>query len=158
LLASGGLDGTVRLWDAADGRAVAALTGHTGGVIGVAFSPDGRALVSGGEDGVVQLWDLERLAIRRTLRPDRRSERLDITGLAGVTAAQRTALLALGAVERAPAPDQPLAPQPLASGPEASLPPPEALDPGASLPPPEAAPAAGVARVGRPPTNLPPAR
>jgi hypothetical protein len=36
----------------------------------------------------------------RTLRPDRLYERLDITGLTGVTAAQRAALLALGAVER----------------------------------------------------------
>jgi hypothetical protein len=32
--------------------------------------------------------------------PDRRYQRLDITGLTGVTDAQRTALLAQGAVER----------------------------------------------------------
>ena len=31
---------------------------------------------------------------------ERRSERLDITGLCGVTAAQRTALVALGAIDR----------------------------------------------------------
>ncbi len=36
----------------------------------------------------------------RTLRGDRRYERLDITGLTGVTEAQRQAMLALGAVER----------------------------------------------------------
>ncbi len=35
----------------------------------------------------------------RTLRSDRRYERLDITGLTGVTAAERAALLALGAVD-----------------------------------------------------------
>jgi len=35
------------------------------------------------------------------LRPERRYERLDITGLTGVTAAQRAALLALGAREQA---------------------------------------------------------
>jgi hypothetical protein len=40
----------------------------------------------------------------RTLRVDRRYERLDITGLSGVTEAQRTALLALGAVDRGTAP------------------------------------------------------
>jgi hypothetical protein len=39
----------------------------------------------------------------RTLRADRRYERLDITGLTGVTEAQRAALLALGAIEQAPA-------------------------------------------------------
>jgi len=36
----------------------------------------------------------------QTLRHDRPYERLNITGLTGITAAQRTALLALGAVER----------------------------------------------------------
>jgi hypothetical protein len=34
-----------------------------------------------------------------TLRSERRYERLDITGLTGITEAQRRALLALGAVE-----------------------------------------------------------
>jgi hypothetical protein len=34
------------------------------------------------------------------LRAERRYERLDITGLTGVTSAQRTALLALGAIEQ----------------------------------------------------------
>jgi hypothetical protein len=34
------------------------------------------------------------------LRGDRRYERMDITGLTGVTEAQQTALVALGAVER----------------------------------------------------------
>ena len=36
----------------------------------------------------------------RTLRAERRYERLEISGLRGITEAQRTALLALGAVER----------------------------------------------------------
>ncbi|HTX68986.1 MAG TPA: hypothetical protein VMH50_07535 [Thermoleophilia bacterium] len=35
-----------------------------------------------------------------TLQAERRYERMDITGLIGVTEAQRAALLALGAVER----------------------------------------------------------
>jgi hypothetical protein len=37
-----------------------------------------------------------------TLRPERRYERLDITGLTGVTEAQRAALLVLGAVQPSP--------------------------------------------------------
>jgi hypothetical protein len=36
----------------------------------------------------------------RTLRPERRYERLEIAGLTGVTDAQQTALLALGAIEQ----------------------------------------------------------
>jgi WD40 repeat protein len=58
-----------------------------------------RSVVSGSSDGTVKLWDANSGACLRTLRGDRRYERMDITGLTGVTDAQRAALLALGAVE-----------------------------------------------------------
>jgi WD40 repeat protein len=94
----------VRLWkvraEGQPGGPVATLHGHRGGVWGVALSADGRLVASGGHDGAVRLWDTDSFAMLRTLRPDRRFERMDITGLSGVTAAQRTVLLALGAVER----------------------------------------------------------
>jgi WD40 repeat protein len=58
-LASGGADGTVRLWDVADRRPVGKpLTGHTGAVESVAFSRDGKILASGNTDGTVRLWDV----------------------------------------------------------------------------------------------------
>jgi len=61
LLASGGGDGTVRLWDPATGRPVGAPlqtgTGATSGVYWVAFSPDGKRLASADGDGTVRLWD-----------------------------------------------------------------------------------------------------
>ena len=56
-LASGGEDGTVRIWDAATGRERAVLTGHTGAVTAVAVAPDGSWLASGGRDGTVRIWD-----------------------------------------------------------------------------------------------------
>jgi hypothetical protein len=68
-------------------------------VLSVAFAAE-RLLASGSEGGTVKLWDVDGAALWRTLRPDRRYERLDITGLTGVTPAQREVLLALGAVER----------------------------------------------------------
>ena len=60
LLASGGVDGTVRLWNPVTGQPVGAplhAGQRQGGVYGVAFSPDGKLLASGGGDGTVRLWN-----------------------------------------------------------------------------------------------------
>ena len=99
LLASGGLDGIIRLCETPSGRLVATLQGQTGGVRGVTLSADGRLLASGSWDGTIRLWETTSGAYLHSLQNDRRYERMDITGLTGVTAAQRAALLALGALD-----------------------------------------------------------
>jgi WD40 repeat protein len=56
LIASGGFDAKVALWDAATGRQVRVLSGHFASVNAVAFSSDGRLLASGGHGGGLRLW------------------------------------------------------------------------------------------------------
>jgi len=61
LLAVGGLDGTVRLFDLKTGTFVKALVGHQYYVYGLAWSPDSSALASSGSfDGTVRIWDVEK--------------------------------------------------------------------------------------------------
>jgi WD40 repeat protein len=56
-LASGGWDGTVRLWDPLSGAELRVLTGHTDSVEALAFSGDGGILASAGWDDTLRLWD-----------------------------------------------------------------------------------------------------
>lgn len=58
VLATGGEDGVVRLWDPATREWVGEFrTGHDEPVLTVAFSPDGTLLASGSADGIVRLWN-----------------------------------------------------------------------------------------------------
>ncbi len=100
LLVSGGADGTVRFWEASSGRPIATLQGHAGVVRGVAVSADGRLVASGGFDETVRIWEARTAAPLQVLRTPGRYEGVDIAGLTGITEAQRTALLALGAFAR----------------------------------------------------------
>jgi WD40 repeat protein len=57
-LLSGGLDGTVRLWDVATGKEIRRCEGSAGEVRAVAFSPDNHHAASCGSEGTT-IWDVE---------------------------------------------------------------------------------------------------
>ena len=51
---------SIIVWDVESGERVASLTGHTGYIYRLCFSPCGRFLASGGEeDGTVRVWNVE---------------------------------------------------------------------------------------------------
>ncbi len=58
LLASGCLDGVVRVWSGQNGEELYALRDLSGQVGSVAWSPDGARLAWSGPDGRIQVWDL----------------------------------------------------------------------------------------------------
>ena len=62
LLAAGGQDRAVHLWNSADGRQLAVLRGFAGAVSAVAFSPNGSLLAAGSADRTIRLWN----PVRRT--------------------------------------------------------------------------------------------
>jgi hypothetical protein len=66
-LASGGEDGTVRIWEPVSGRLLRVLVGHARGVSSVAWSPDGKTLASGSEDNAVRLWKADSGRLLHTL-------------------------------------------------------------------------------------------
>ncbi len=99
LLISGDSDGRLRWWDVHSGHCVRVQEGHRGAVQGLKVSPDGSRLASCGDDGAILLWNLHSGEHLQTLRRDRPYERLNITGIRGLSDAQKASLCALGAFE-----------------------------------------------------------
>ncbi len=98
-LISGGSDGKLRWWKAHSGVCIHVREAHQGTVQSLRISPDGHRLASCGDDGTITIWDLRCGKHLQTLRRDRPYERLNITGVRGLSKAQIKMLHMLGAIK-----------------------------------------------------------
>ena len=67
LVAAGGGDGVVRVWDTATGDCRTELPGHQAPIYTAAFGPGGDVLVTGDAAGMIRIWDLPTGRAGRTL-------------------------------------------------------------------------------------------
>ena len=58
IIAAGGYDGTIRLWDATTGKHLKTLKGYTYCGNSLKFSPDSKTIATGHWDGTVLIWDI----------------------------------------------------------------------------------------------------
>ncbi|WP_236031831.1 WD40 repeat domain-containing protein [Ktedonospora formicarum] len=58
-IASGSPDGTVHVWDAANGSHLFVYKGHPHYITSVAWSPDGKRIASGSNDHTVRVWNAQ---------------------------------------------------------------------------------------------------
>ena len=58
LLASGGNDRILKLWNLADGKSVREMTGHELDIYSVMFHPDGKHLLAGDLMGHIRQWEI----------------------------------------------------------------------------------------------------
>ncbi len=98
-LACGGEDNSVTLWDIKTNKEIRRFSGHTGWVRSVAFSEDGTLLASGSKDETIRLWRVDTGECQQVLRAKRPYEGMNISGVTGLTDAQKATLKNLGAIE-----------------------------------------------------------
>ncbi len=89
----------VKIWEVSTGECLRTLPGHTNRVRSIEISSDNKTLVSGSFDETIKIWDFNTGECLKTLRSERPYEEMNITGVTGLTEAEKATLKALGAVE-----------------------------------------------------------
>ncbi|MEQ8959709.1 MAG: hypothetical protein RLP02_17590 [Coleofasciculus sp. C2-GNP5-27] len=67
MIASGGSEQPIMLWNSDRGKLVRTLTEHSGKVYSVTFSPNGKLLASGGDDNTLRIWNYQTGELIQTL-------------------------------------------------------------------------------------------
>ncbi len=98
-LASGSEDCTIKLWNWGLEQYERTFRGHESRIRDLSWSPSGKMLASSSFDATIRLWDVGSGKCLNVLRSDRPYEGMNITGVQGLTAAEKSTLKALGAVE-----------------------------------------------------------
>ncbi|KAH8705562.1 WD repeat protein [Talaromyces proteolyticus] len=57
MLASGGADGSLKVWDTYTGKLLHTFEGHLAGISTVAWSPDNETIATGSDDKTIRLWN-----------------------------------------------------------------------------------------------------
>ena len=68
MIASGGWDKTIKLWNLQTGQLLKTFIGHEQLVSAIAFSPDSQILASGSKDSSIKLWNIQTGELIRTLK------------------------------------------------------------------------------------------
>jgi WD40 repeat protein len=67
ILASGGADLRIRLWNTATGKIIYTFDGHHESIAALQFMPNGKILISAGADRTIRFWDLEHKQLLKTI-------------------------------------------------------------------------------------------
>jgi WD40 repeat protein len=98
-LITNGPDHSIVMHDALTGEARANLAGHMSMLTAITNNPDGSTIASSDAGGSIRLWRADSGAALATAQVDGLYAGMNITGVTGISQAQRATLLALGARE-----------------------------------------------------------
>jgi serine/threonine protein kinase len=68
ILASGGADRRIRLWNPNTGKIISTLNEQQGSIMAIQFMPNGKILVSTGTDRSIRFWDVENKQLLKTIQ------------------------------------------------------------------------------------------
>ena len=91
-------DQTIKIWNYT-GKCLKTFAGHKHWILGIDFHPKAQILASASQDQTIRLWDINTEECKNILQAPRPYEGMNITGITGLTTAQKATLKKLGAFD-----------------------------------------------------------